>query len=56
MSNDDDWEEKIAFATMHFDVFCGYIQDVWLSDDEEGPDFTIPRMTNLISRRYIPKT
>ncbi|TSJ44678.1 cupin domain-containing protein [Mucilaginibacter corticis] len=27
---------------MHFDVFCGYIKEVWLSGDEEDTDFTIP--------------
>lgn len=42
LDNDDEWEEKIAFATIHFDIFCGYIQEVWLSEDEEGGKFTIP--------------
>lgn len=40
--NDDEWEEKIAFAILHFDIFCGYIKEVWLNDDNEGGEFTIP--------------
>ena len=40
MDNDDEWEEKIAFASLHFDIFCGYIKEVWL--DEDGEEFTLP--------------
>lgn len=49
-NNDDEWEEKIAFAILHFDVFCGYVKEVWLgvaNDDGElivpsDDDFDIP--------------
>ncbi|SEN02642.1 Cupin domain-containing protein [Mucilaginibacter gossypiicola] len=50
MDNDDEWEEKIAFARQHFDIFCGYIKEVWLAGEDEGDalnstvenDFDIP--------------
>jgi len=42
LDNDDEWEEKIAFATIHFDVFSSYIQEVWLSEDKESGEFSIP--------------
>lgn len=42
MDNDNEWEEKIAFATLHFDVFCGYIQEVWLGDNKDDDNFTVP--------------
>jgi len=50
--NNDEWEEKIAFAILHFDIFCGYIKEVWLAvanDDKElivplDDDFDIPEI------------
>ena len=40
--NDDEWDEKVAFATVHFDAFCRYIKKVWFGDGAEGGHFTIP--------------
>lgn len=42
LDNENEWEEKVGFAILNFDVFCGYIQEVWLSEEEEGGNFTIP--------------
>ena len=40
--NDDEWEEKIEFAMLNFDVFCGYVQKVWVNDSDDEVELTIP--------------
>jgi len=29
-------DKMIAFASLHFDIFRGYIKEIWLTEDDES--------------------
>jgi mannose-6-phosphate isomerase-like protein (cupin superfamily) len=40
--NNDEWEEKIDFAILNFDAFCGYVEEVWVNYSDDAEELTPP--------------